>query len=118
VIHIEIDEATPSLNLLLGTHWARKTETRKRWHWLVRAGLSRASCFERPQYARARVSIERYGPRILDADNCRAGMKFLMDGLKVHGIILDDKPAVIGEPVIRQIVSKTERKTVVRIEPT
>lgn len=118
VIVLTIDEPTPSLNAVWnGAHWARKVKTRNRWHWLVRAGLSNARFFERPQFPRARVTIERYGPRVLDADNCRAGTKFLMDGLVKHGVLLDDKPAVIGEPQIHQIVSKTERKTIVRIEP-
>lgn len=116
MITLTIDEATPSLNLLLNDHWAKKVKMRRRWHWLVKIGLSDARIWERPCYPKARVTIERYGPRVLDSDNCRAGMKFLMDGLKLHGIILDDRPAVIGEPQIHQIVHKTLRRTVVRIE--
>lgn len=116
MITLTIDEATPSLNLLLNDHWALKTKTRRRWQWLVKAALLNAKFYDKPKMSKARIEIERYGARTLDSDNCRAGMKFMMDGLVKHGVLLDDKPAVIGEPAIRQIVHKTLRKTVVRIE--
>jgi hypothetical protein len=118
VIVLTIDEPTPSLNVVWsGAHWAKKVGLRRRWHWLVRAACLNGKVYEKPKYAKATVTIERYGPRLLDADNARGGAKMLCDQLVRQGLLLDDKPAVIGEPIIRQIVSKTERKTIVRIEP-
>lgn len=38
-----------------------------------------------------------------------------MNALVSEELILDDKPEVIGEPVLRQFTGK-ERKTIVRIE--
>lgn len=116
MIVLTIDEPTPSLNISIGQHWAHQHKLRKRWHWLVKAALLNAKFFDRPKYAKATLTIERYGARILDSDNARGGAKCLTDQLVQQGLLLDDRPAVIGEPVIRQFVSKTERKTVVRIE--
>ena len=115
MITLDIPEATPSLNRLLGEHWARKHRVRNLWHLLVTSARLDAKVYDRPQLAKARVTIERYGARILDADNCRAGTKFLTDALVKQGLLLNDTPAVIGEPLIRQIISK-QRRTVVRIE--
>jgi len=115
MITFEIDEPTPSLNKLLRGHWSKNHKLRSKWSWLVRAGLSNANYFARPQLQKAKITIERYGSRVLDTDNCRGGTKYLTDSLVQHGILLNDTPAVIGEPVIFQMVGK-ERKTVVRIE--
>ena len=116
MITLTIDESTPSLNPSIGQHWSYQHKLRKRWHWLVKAALLHAKVYEQPKYPKANLTIERYGQRILDADNCRAGMKALTDQLVRQGLLLDDRPAVIGEPVIRQFVAKLHR-TVVTIEP-
>lgn len=116
MIVLVIDEPTPSINMHLGHHWSKKREARMRWHWLTKAAVRRAQIFVPPKWARAKIRIERYGARILDSDNFRAGTKFLMDSLVHEGIIVDDKPAVVGEPELKQFVSKTERKTIVHIE--
>jgi hypothetical protein len=115
VIVLTIDEATPSVNYAHGHHWSRKLKLRKRWAWLVKAALLNAGVHAPPRLARAKLTIERHGPRSLDADNFRAGTKWLQDSLVSAGIIADDTPAVIGEPTLRQFISKT-RKTIVTIE--
>jgi hypothetical protein len=116
MITLVIDESTPSLNPSIGQHWSYQHKLRARWHWLVKAALLNAKFYDQPKYPKATLTIERYGQRVLDADNCRAGMKALTDQLVRQGLLLDDRPAVIGEPVIRQFVAEPHR-TVVRIEP-
>lgn len=115
MIVLEIDEPTPSVNYMLGYHWSKKLRFRKRWGWLVKAAMLRAKVHQPPKLSRARLTIERYGSRILDSDNFRAGTKWLQDSLVSEGIIVDDTPAVIGEPILIQHAGKV-RKTVVRIE--
>lgn len=117
MIELVINEATPSLNRFLGEDWRCKIKHRKRWAWLVRAARLQAKIYAPPKYPRATLTIERYGAKKLDADNCRGGMKFLTDSLVREGFIQDDSMDHIGEPVIRQILSK-ERKTIIRIEPS
>lgn len=116
MIVLTIDEPTPSLNRLLGVHWAKKGRIRKHWAWLVKAARLHAKAYESPRWPRARLTIERYGPQLIDHENFAAGTKFLTDSLVQEGFILDDSPKVIGQPTFTQIVSKTERKTIVRIE--
>lgn len=115
MIVLTIDEPIPSENQTRWAHWSKKSALRKRWGWLVKAALLNGKVTERPKYARAKVTIERHGARRLDADNARAGAKVLMDSLVAEGLILDDSPAVIGEPEIKQFTGRA-RKTVVRIE--
>ena len=115
MIVLHIDEPIPSLNKSISGHWSRQMKHRRRWQWLTRAAVLRAKILSPPKWDRARIRIERYGARILDTDNVRGGAKALIDALKYEGIIADDSPAHIGEPEIRQFVSK-ERRTVVRVE--
>jgi len=115
MIVLNFDEATPSINVHYGHHWSKKHKLRMRWHWLVKAEVRRQQISIPPKWAKAKICIERHGPRLLDSDNCRAGMKPLIDALVREEIILDDNPNVIGEPEVKQIVSK-ERRTRVYVE--
>lgn len=115
MIVLLFDEPTPSINVHYGHHWSKKHALRQKWHWLVKRELRRQQIWIPPKWAKAKIRIERYGPRILDADNCRGGMKALLDSLVHEEIILDDKPAVIGEPEIKQFAGK-ERGTKVYVE--
>lgn len=115
MIVLVIDEPTPSINVHMGHHWSKKHELRQRWGWLTKRAIRRANLWVPPKWSRAKVKIERHGARILDSDNFRAGTKFLMDSLVAEEIIIDDKPAVIGEPELVQFSGK-ERKTIVYVE--
>lgn len=115
MIVLEIDEPTPSVNYAHGHHWSKKLAYRKRWGWLVRAAVLKAGIHEPPNWSRAKLTIERYGPRKLDHSNLVAGTKWLEDALVAEKLIRDDSPDVIGEPIHRQFTGK-ERKTIVRIE--
>lgn len=116
MIELVIDECTPSLNPLLGQHWSHKHRLRAHWGWLVRRARLNAKVFDPPRFEHARVTIERTGSRMLDTDNLTGGCKGLIDLLVREGLIVDDSPDHIGQPVIRQIVDKKVRQTVVRIE--
>lgn len=115
MIVLVIDEPTPSFNSFHGHHWSKKRDLRERWGLLTKRAMRRANLWIPPKWAKAKVRIERYGARELDADNFRAGTKFLMDSLVAEGIIVDDKPAVIGEPELTQFTGK-DRKTIVYVE--
>lgn len=114
VIVLTIDEATPTLNRMLGQHWGTKHKLRNRWAWLVRRARLRTD-FTGAPWPRARVTIERTGGRLVDPDNYAAGTKFLTDQLVREGLIVDDSPKHI-ETVLKQIVHKTLRQTRVTIE--
>jgi hypothetical protein len=112
MITLTIPAATPSVNRLHGFHWSLKARERKKWGWLVR--IARMG-LPAPLYAPEHVSltIERYGPRLLDYDNYVAGTKFLTDQLVAEGFAVDDSPAHMTVRYV-QHVGKPPR-TVVRI---
>lgn len=118
---LEIDEPTPSLNKYSGSHWRTRHRWRDRWRWLIRAALlnSRSKNY-RPEGAlrahaatggRVRVSITRYGARMLDEDNLHGGTKPLRDCLVAEGLLKDDRPQ-FAEFNVSQQVGKPYRTTV------
>lgn len=110
MIVLVYDEPSPSLNTILRGHWAKNHRIRRKWQWLTKAAVRRANLWIPPKWPRAQIRIERYGARLLDTDNFRGGTKFITDSLVQEGIIVNDTPAVIGEPELKQFVGK-ERGT-------
>jgi hypothetical protein len=115
VIELHIPESTPSLNRIWGGHWKNKHELRTRWLWLVRQARLKAKVYDRPNYPRARLTIERWGAKHLDHDNFVAGTKPMVDSLVQEGLIAGDSPDHIGIPQYIQHIGK-QRGTLVRIE--
>jgi Holliday junction resolvase RusA-like endonuclease len=50
---------------------------------------------------KARITITRFSSTEPDFDGLVAGGKFLLDGLVKAGVIHDDRPGIIGQPVYR-----------------
>lgn len=66
--------------------------------------------------ARYRLTITRYGAKLLDIDNGVGGCKPLIDALRYEGLIPEDDPGTI-ELIFRQRkVPKDERRTEILIE--
>lgn len=66
--------------------------------------------------ARYRLTITRYGAKLLDIDNGVGGCKPLIDALRYEGLIPEDDPGTI-ELIFRQRkVAKDERRTEILIE--
>lgn len=66
--------------------------------------------------ARYRLTITRYGAKLLDIDNGVGGCKPLIDALRYEGLIPEDDPGTI-ELIFRQRkVPKDERRTEIVIE--
>ena len=66
--------------------------------------------------ARYRLTITRYGAKLLDIDNGVGGCKPLIDALRYEGLIPEDDPGTI-ELIFRQRkVAKAERRTEIVIE--
>lgn len=104
-IRLDIPAAVPSLNKLLTMHWSARYRLRQEWAWLLRAAILDAQA-PRHTFERARVTIERSGPRKLDHDNAVGAGKLLIDHLVKEGFLVDDDDAhvvmqykqQIGEP--------------------
>lgn len=78
--------------------WAHR-KLKKNWesHVCV-AVLEALGRWPEAPFQRARVTITRCSTSEPDFDNLVQGGKFLLDGLKVAGVIVDDSPDVIGRP--------------------
>lgn len=118
IVTLTFPEATPSVNALHGRHWGRKHKERKKWGWYATAAaLELSNLREAPPlpFGCALVTVERFGPRLLDEDNCLAGCKWLMDGLVANGVFVDDSPKHLRLRPPLQHVGK-DRKTVINIQ--
>lgn len=80
-------------------HWAKYKKLREQWEMIVLAHVMGQRVMPVPSLARARITLTRRSSVEPDADNLRFSWKPVLDALKRCGIILDDKPAVIGTPV-------------------
>lgn len=69
-----------------------------------------------PAGPRYRVTITRYGSKLLDIDNGAGGCKPLLDAIRYEGLIPDDDPGTIDFVFRQQKVNKAERRTEVVIE--
>ena len=114
IIVLDIQESTPSLNVTQRLHWVKYHQLSAKWQWLVRAARLEARVFLKAPLAKARITFERFGPKLLDNDNLVGGCKILADWLVKEGLIADDKPECIGQPHYVQHIGP--RRTIVRIE--
>lgn len=111
---LNIPESTPSLNPVLGAHWSKRYAQKEKWAWLIRAARLEARLFPSQPLQKARLTIERWGPRRIDYDNFVGGAKGIVDLLVHEGFIVDDSPDHIVTQYIQHIGA---RHTRVRIEP-
>ena len=65
---------------------------------------------------RYRVTITRYGAKLLDVDNGAGGCKPLLDAMRYEGLIPDDDPGSIDFVFRQQKVKTKERRTEILLE--
>lgn len=114
VAQAEIESLTPSLNDLLGVHFAELRRKKRDWHWRA---LLAFNAFEIPRAEKGEVRGLRIISRrrqLVDRDNLVGGVKFLVDGMKHAGFIFDDSPAVLRLSVTQeQVRTKRDERTLV-----
>lgn len=95
-VRLVINEPTPSGNALQGWHWRRKLREREKWGWLLKAAMLDARIqplvSSTEPWRKVSARIDRWGPRVLDDTNFRAGLKWLEDALIAEGFAKDDSP--------------------------
>lgn len=98
VCNIKIQSLPKLLNGAHG-HWATVAKARKQWHKWVAEELS----FNIPKtpLERCKIVCTRFSSAEPDFDNLVASFKAVIDGLKVAGVIKDDKSSCILERVYR-----------------
>jgi len=112
-MRLEIPEATPSLNTMLRRHWSVDRRLKKHWHKLVWVALFERPHGPRARFSKAKITITRSSPRMLDPDNAAGSVKHVVDALRACDVIADDTPEHI-ELIVRQ--EKGKAKTVIELE--
>lgn len=113
VIDLNIPDVPPSLNMLMRMHWSKRKKLIDLWHRWIWVACSQAGVRTRDPLPFAKVTVECRRKRALDPDNLYASAKPVLDGLRAHGLILDDSPSHITLTVTQ---SKGEPQTRVHIE--
>jgi hypothetical protein len=116
---IDIPTRTPTNNVWLRMHWAR----RRKFATAMASEVWTACRPPKLPLTRCKVLIERTSTQEPDRDNLVGGVKPLMDALqplsKRHpyglGFILDDSPVCVVEMDVRHVQGRAHR-TVVTIE--
>jgi len=114
-LEFEINALPSSPNTLLGAHWTVRSSHAKKWLRMVDV----ATMGKRPATAliRAVVRLERHSSKEPDADNGRLSFKCILDALVKLGVLHDDRPSVIGEPVyVWRAAPMRKGKVRVRVE--
>ena len=97
-LEFELD-GLPPMNSADGMHW--RVRRKLRIDWELRVELACRGRKPTEPLPRAQVEISRFSSREPDFENMAQGGKFLLDGLVKCGVLLDDRPSVIGQPVYR-----------------
>lgn len=78
------------------SHWRVKLSRARQWQALVMLAVGKYKP-ESP-LSKALITYTRHSSMRPDFDNMVASFKHLQDGLKMAGVIVDDKYSVVGEP--------------------
>jgi hypothetical protein len=98
-----------------------KGHNRFKVHAVFKAIKSEIACLckgrePKEPLAKFKLSFVRYGVRPLDYDNLISSLKPFIDGIKLAGIIEDDKWEYVKHIEVDQVKSKTEKKLVITVK--
>lgn len=128
---LTVFRATPSMNAFANpgrAHW-KYASLRREWRLALTDALLEARAatrvplrWPRPPKQHVTVLVTRCrlrGQKELDVDNLYGGLKFLLDALKRHELIDDDKPACVTVTADQDISPDSAPRTIIRlsIEP-
>jgi len=111
-LEFELD-GLPPMNSADGMHW--RVRRKLRIDWEFRVDLACRGRKPETPLPKAQVKILRFSSREPDFENLAQGGKFLLDGLVKCGVLEDDRPSVIGQPIYKWIKASPKQGKV-RIE--
>lgn len=117
MIILEIPGLPKLPNETLYRHWRVKQTEAKKWKGLVVNAVRFEQNLPAIPFKLAKVSLTRFSAREPDCDNLAASFKHVLDGLVEAGVIIDDKPSYIGQPIfLWQKAKQREGKIKVVVE--
>lgn len=97
LLEFELPGLPRTTNALM-VHWRVRHTHGQRWKRSVHLECLRRGVPPKP-LEKAKVTLTRCSARECDFDGLVSSFKNLMDGLTEAGVIKDDKPSVIGQPI-------------------
>lgn len=95
-----IPDLPPTVNVMMSWHWAKKHKHARIWkNAVIMECMSRDICHL--NLNKASLTLTRHSSREIDADNLAGSWKWVLDGLVEAGVIVDDKPSIIGSPIFQ-----------------
>lgn len=88
----------PKMTNTLRVHWRVKNDEANKWKELVVESVKPLWPISNPPLHSAVLSFTRYSTREPDFDGLVSSFKHVQDGLVLAGVLIDDKPKVIGKP--------------------
>lgn len=98
-VSFEIYSLPAMPNKLLGAHWRVRSGHAKKWKTLVWAEVNARKPAAPLQ--KAQVILTRHSSVEPDTDGCRGSFKVVLDALVHCGVLANDKPENVGEPIVR-----------------
>lgn len=116
IYEIEIHDLPKLPNATMYKHWRTKHQEAQKWKKRVVEACTYAK-ITHLQLHHAILTFERHSSREPDFDSLVASFKHVTDGLVEAGVIVNDKPSIIGQSSFRWIKEKQKNaKIKVRIE--
>lgn len=108
IVEFEI-AGLPKMTNTSRVHWTKKMREAKKWKELVQGEVHNYLArkvflsqfggeFPFSALSKANITLTRYSSVEPDFDGLVSSFKHVIDGLKVAGVIIDDKASVIGQP--------------------
>lgn len=117
IYEIEIHDLPKLPNATMYKHWRTKHQEAVKWKKMVMDACLYAK-ITKLRLTSAALSYERHSSRQPDFDSLTMSFKHVQDGLVEAGVLIDDKPSVIGQPSYKWIKEKQKNaKIKVRIVP-
>lgn len=102
-------------NKIGGSHWTKRHKEAVKWKRAISAhcaqfqisglGLDKAS-----------LTLTRHSSKEPDMDGLVSGFKHVIDGLVMAGVIIDDKPSVIGQSQYRWLYRPTKHGGMISVK--
>lgn len=115
IAEFSISGLPATINAIGRKHWAFKVKEARQWKRLVVEQCVLARVFG-VKLEKAILEFTRHSSQELDFDNLAGSFKHVLDGLVEAGVIIDDKPSIIGSPTfIWQKTKPGEGKVTVKV---
>lgn len=116
-LKLEINGLPKTVNALGRKHWAVKVKHNRFWEKLVGYEIFKQNLKPSEPLKKAKIEFVRYSSIEPDFDNLVNSFKVIMDALIKNGIIIDDKPSIVGCPTYAwEKCKKKEGKITVEIK--